>query len=215
MQMTMKKMMCYVFLAGAMLSSCEKEPDLGEMDGDFTVYTQYDPETDFASASTYFLPDSILTTGQGMRTTYWKDENAQKLIAQVKDEMDGRGYTRSHEKADADLGVQITYVENTVNMVGFAGGYWDGWWDPYYWGPYWGGGWYYPFPITYQYNTGAIVLEMVDLRTADADTPEKRLPVVWVANSEGLLSGSSRVNLMLVQRAIAQSFEQSSYIQKQ
>ncbi len=213
--MKKKNLMC-LFLAGtALLSSCEKDPDLSEMDGDFTVYTQYDPDMDFGGASTYYLPDSILTTGQGMQAAYWKDENAQTLISQVKEEMDGRGYTRSTEKTGADLGVQITYIENTVNMVGFTGGYWDGWWDPYYWGPFWGGGWYYPFPISYQYNTGNIVLELVDLRDSDEGESGKCLPVVWLANSEGMLSGSTRIDLTLVQRAIAQSFTQSSYIQKQ
>ena len=210
MQMTMKKMMCYVFLAGAMLSSCEKEPDLGEMDGDFTVYTQYDPETDFAGASTYFLPDSILTTGQGMRTTYWKDENAQKLIAQVKDEMDGRGYTRSHEKADADLGVQITYVENTVNMVGFAGGYWDGWWDPYYWGAW--GTWGYGFPVYYSYSENSLLMEMLDLAAPTGEDEE--LPVVWNAYIDGDLSGYRVFDLERMARGIDQAFEQSPYIQK-
>ena len=110
--------------------------------------------------------------------------------------------------------LQHSYLENTVNMVGFTGGYWDGWWDPYYWGPFWGGGWYYPFPISYQYNTGNIVLELVDLSNADT-TSTQRLPVVWLANSEGMLSGSTRIDLTLVQHAIAQSFNQSSYIQKQ
>lgn len=213
--MTMKKIGMYTMLAGvALLSSCEKDPDLGEMDGDFVVYTQYDAETDFANASTYYLPDSILTAGQGMQAAYWSDENADALLAQVERTMDDRGYTRSTEKRDADLGIQVTYLENTVNMVGFTGGYWDGWWDPYYWGPYWGGGWYYPFPITYQYNTGNIVLEMVDLRTADNEANASRLPIVWLASSEGMIAGNTRVDMMLVQRAIAQSFNQSPYINR-
>lgn len=207
----MKKIWMYGLLAGTvLLGSCEKDPDLGEMDGDFTVYTQYDPEADFAGASTYYLPDSILTAGQGMQAVYWSDENADALLAQVERTMDDRGYARSTGKSDADLGIQVTYLENTVNMVGFTGGYWDGWWDPYYWGPYWGGGWYYPFPVTYQYNTGNIVLEMVDLRTAGADG--SRLPVVWIASSEGMIAGNARVDMALVQRAIAQSFVQSPYI---
>ena len=207
----MKKIWMYGLLAGTiLLGSCEKDPDLGEMDGDFTVYTQYDPEADFADASTYYLPDSILTAGQGMQAVYWSDENADALLAQVERTMDDRGYARSTGKADADLGIQVTYLENTVNMVGFTGDYWDGWWDPYYWGPYWGGGWYYPFPVTYQYNTGNIVLEMVDLRTAGADG--SRLPVVWIASSEGMIAGNVRVDMALVQRAIAQSFVQSPYI---
>lgn len=188
---------------------------MGDMDGDFTVYTQYDAEADFAHASTYYLPDSILTTGGGMQASYWSDENAQRLVAQVESEMNERGYVRDSLKVNADLGVQLTYVENTVNLVGYVDSYWGGWWDIGYWGPFWGGGWYYPYPVSYQYNTGSIILEIVDLRQTSEETSEHRLPVIWYANSEGLLSGSSRVNLTLIQRAIAQSFEQSSYIQKQ
>ena len=29
---------------------------------------------------------------------------------------------------------------------------------------YWGGGWYYPYPVTYSYDTGTLIMEMVDLR---------------------------------------------------
>ena len=50
----MKKYYFLLLAATAIFSSCEKDPDLSKMDSDFTVYTQYDPEADFSTASTYF-----------------------------------------------------------------------------------------------------------------------------------------------------------------
>lgn len=207
------------FLAGIFLfSSCEKDPDMNQLDSDFTVYTQYDEAANFGSASSYYLPDSILTTGSGMRAVYWKDDNAQALLAQVASEMNLRGYIRTDEKADADLGLQLTYVENTTQVNGWVGGTglgWDGWWYPGFWGPYYGMGWSYGFPVSYSYSTGSMVMEMVDLRTAPADTTQQvQLPVIWQAISSGLLSGNAHVNMTLVERAIDQSFAQSSYIKK-
>lgn len=208
----MKKMI-FMFLSVCLLASCEKDPDMDEMDGDFTVYTQYDSDFDFSGASTYYLADSILVAGQGLKGEYWKDENAQTLISRVANEMNQRGYVRASDKESADVGLQMTYVETSVNMTTFVGGFWDGWWNPGYWGPYWGGGWYMSFPVSYSYDTGAIVLELVDLGSAEQnDISRNQLPIIWRANSEGLLSSSSRVNMILVERAISQSFEQSPYI---
>lgn len=208
----MKKNILYLLFAGIALSSCEKDPDLDQLDSDFTVYTQYDERADFGSAQTYYLPDSVLTAGGGLKTAYVSNENTNKLVAEVESEMNSRGYTRTDNKADADLGVQMTYIENNVNMVGFVGGFWDGWWDPFYWGSFWTGGWYYPYPVHYSYQTGNIVLEMVDLRNAESNS--KQLPIIWLASSEGLTYGNSHTDVMLIQRAIQQSFEQSSYINR-
>ena len=213
----MKKV--FVFLAGILLfTSCEKDPDMSELDSDFTVYTQYDEAANFASASTYYLPDSILTTGSGMKAVYWKDDNAQSLLAQVASEMALRGYVRTEEKAEADLGLQLTYVESTTQVSGWVGGSgwgWDSWWYPGFWGPYYGMGWSYGFPVSYSYSTGSMVMEMVDLRNTPADTTEQvQLPVIWQAVSSGLLSSNAHLNLTLVERAIDQAFTQSSYIKK-
>lgn len=211
----MKKLF-YLVIGAVMLSSCEKDPDMNQLDSDFTVYTQYDEVADFSSASTYYLPDSILTIGDGMKAIYWKDDNAQSLLAQVASEMNLRGYQRSEKKESADLGIQLTYVETNTQVTGWVGGGWgwDSWWSPSFWGPYWGGGWYYPYPVSYSYSTGTMVMEMVDLRNAPVDeTTQTQLPVIWQAVSSGLLSSSNHFNLQLVERAIDQSFTQSPYIQ--
>lgn len=46
-------------MTGVFMASCEKDPDMGELDADLVVYTDHDSNTDFSSFQTYFLPDSI------------------------------------------------------------------------------------------------------------------------------------------------------------
>lgn len=53
------------------------------------------------------------------------------------------------QKADADLGVQLSYIAQQVNVTT---GWWGGWWDYGFWGPWWGG-WYYPYTVSYSYAT--------------------------------------------------------------
>ena len=134
----MKKLLFFACLMFA-LASCEKDPDMSELDTDLTVYTDYDSSADFGSYKTYFLPDSILEAG-GHKATYWKDENAMKIIKAVESQMNERGYTRLTDPEDKDNAD---------------------------WGPWWGG-WYYPYPVTYTYSTNTLVMEMVDL-TGDTD----------------------------------------------
>lgn len=204
----MKKFLLLACMTTLAMTSCEKDPDMEQLDSNMVVYTDYDNNTDFSKFQTYFLPDSILEAGQ--HDTYWKDENAQKLINTVETQMNNRGYRRitdPGQKDDADLGIQLSYVSQTTHVV--SGGYWGGWWDYGYWGPWWGG-WYYPYPVSYSYDTNTLVIEMVDL--SDSRTENAKLPVVWYANASGY-QYSSWYNIRLMTNAIDQAFEQSSYIQ--
>jgi hypothetical protein len=190
------------------LASCEKDPDLGQLDTNMVVYTDHDSETDFSKYQTYFLPDSILETGSH-HATYWKDENAQKLIKAVESEMNSRGYRRitdPEQKSEADLGVQLSYIAQRVNVTS---GWWGGWWDYDYWGPWWGG-WYYPYTVSYSYDTNSLVMEMVDLTGNKKE--DSQLPVVWYAHSSGY-QYNANYNIQLMTEAIDQAFEQSPYIQ--
>lgn len=90
----MKKLFLFALAVTALFSSCEKDPDLNKLDSDYAVYTNYDNGIQFNKFSSYYLPDSILVAGGGMKAQYWKDENAQKIISEVVAEMDDRGYTR-------------------------------------------------------------------------------------------------------------------------
>ena len=199
------------------LASCEKDPDMSQLDSDFTVYTNYDSETQFGSFTTYCLPDSILLVGNGMKASYWKDDNAQKIISAVAEEMESRGYVRVDDPEQASVGLQLSYAEQTTHVTGIVGGMYGSWWDFAFWGPYWGG-WYYPYPISYSYDTGTLIMEMVDLtdRSTDADGDgESNLPIVWHAYAAGLLYGNSHIDMQLTLRAVEQAFAQSTYINKE
>lgn len=205
----MKKILLLACMALAVIS-CEKDPDMGQLDSAMPVYTDYDSQADFNKFQTYFLPDSILEAGS-YRATYWKDENAQKLIKEVEAQMNARGYLRitdPAQKDEADLGIQLSYIQETTHVVS-GGGYWNGWWDYGFWGPWWGG-WYYPYTVSYSYNTNSLIMEMVDLSAQG--TENAKLPVIWYANASGY-QYNSRYDLQLMSDAIDQAFEQSPYIQ--
>lgn len=217
--MIMKKVL---FFAGLLLAmaSCEKDPDFDELSSDLVVYSDYDTEAAFGAYATYFLPDSILDVASH-EARYWKDENALSIIGEVERQMDACGYTRiadPEKKAEADLGVQVSYVSQTNHVTtGGYPGYWGGWWDYGFWGPWWGG-WYYPYPVTYSYDTNTLILEMVDLTGADAaqqagDAGEShRLPVIWYASAHGYQYGNNRVNMQLLLDGVSQAFSQSAYL---
>lgn len=209
----MKKILFLACLALG-VSACEKDPDLSNLDGNMVVYTDYDNSTDFSAYTTYFLPDSILEAG-AIRASYWKDENAQTLIKEVEANLNSRGYTRitdPEKKDEADFGVQLSYIAETTQVV--TGGYWNGWWDTGFWGPWWGGGWYYPYPVTYSYDTNALVMEMVDLirKQEGEGSTSQTIPVVWYANAQGFKYSSGKLNLQLMVSGIDQAFMQSAYI---
>ena len=196
------------------LASCEKDPDMSQLDSDFTVYTDYDSSTDFSNFTTYCLPDSILVPGDGMKNSYWKDESAQWLISAAAEAMDSLGYKRVTNPDEATLGLQLSFTQMRTHVTDFVGGgMYGSWWNFAFWGPYWGG-WYYPYPISYSYDTGTLMMEMVDLtkRTAATDDEKQDLTVVWHAYADGLLYGSSCINLQLALRALNQAFTQSPYL---
>ena len=196
------------------LASCEKDPDMSQLDSDFTVYTDYDSSTDFSNFTTYCLPDSILVPGDGMKNSYWKDESAQRLISAAAEAMDSLGYKRVTNPDEATLGLQLSFTQMRTHVTDFVGGgMYGSWWNFAFWGPYWGG-WYYPYPISYSYDTGTLMMEIVDLtkRTAATDDEKQDLTVVWHAYADGLLYGSSRINLQLALRALNQAFTQSPYL---
>lgn len=210
----MKKTLLFTCTLAALLASCEKDPDMGKLDVDMVVYTDHDSNADFGKFHTYYLPDSILEAGQ-VHAEYWKDENAKAVISAVQSQMQQRGYVRTTEKAKADVGVQLSYLAQTNQVI--TGGYWGGWWDSYYWGGWWGG-WNYPFPVSYSYNTHALILEMVNLtgqekmRAEAGNSSSQKLPVVWYASASGYQFSNNRANMQLLLQAVDQAFGQSAYI---
>ncbi|MBQ8673195.1 MAG: DUF4136 domain-containing protein [Bacteroides sp.] len=202
-----------LLLAVIAFAACEKDPDMGKLDNKYLVYTNYDKKADFKLFETFYLPDSILVIGDKKDAEYWKDENAQAILNTYVTNMESRGYVRTDNRDEADLGLQVSYVKSTYYFTDYTYPQW--WWDyPGYWGaPYWGnwgGGWYYPYSITYSYSTGSYLAELLNLESPQGE--REKLSVLWTAYMSGLLSGSSTTNVNLAVEAVDQAFAQSAYL---
>ncbi len=204
-----------LLIASALLgAACQKEPSTSSLNNEYLVYTGYDQTADFALVDTYFLPDSILLIGNFGKAQYWKDERARQIRADVAAGLDADGYVRVADKALADVGIQLSYVQQVSYYVGYDYPYWW-WYYPYYWEPgYWGawGTWHYPYTVQYGYVAGSLLIEMVNLEAPQA--ADKPLPVIWDSYIGGLLTSSETVNMERAQQAVKQAFDQSPYLNK-
>ncbi len=210
----MKKLF-YLLVAALAVTACQKDPDTDDLDNDYLVITNYDKAAAFNSFTTFYLPDSILLIDDKPEPEYWKDGNAQLIIDAFVRNMTARNYTRSENRETADLGIQLSYVQNTYYFLGYNDSpYW--WWGyPGYWGPgYWGdwGYWYYPYPVYYSYSTGSLLADLINLEAPQG--ADQKLPVIWNAFMSGLLSGSAQIDVALTVRAVDQAFVQSPYLTK-
>lgn len=213
--MTVKKIHCLaIALLAVAVSSCEKEPSTSDLHRDFMVYTAHDTATDFAQFDTYYLPDSILIIGNADKTEYWKDADALEIVSTVAGRLNAAGYTRTDDKENASMGMQLSYVRQVTYFVGYDYPYWW-WYYPYYWTPgYWGDwlGWYYPYQVYYGYTDGSLLMEMVDLE--GSVSAQRKLPIVWDSFIGGLLTSSQSLNQERTLAAVEQAFAQSPYLHK-
>ena len=207
----MKKLI-YVLIAVFALTSCREDPDLGDLSSDFLVFTNYDGKADFNRFTRYYMPDSVMVIGDTKDPEYWTGSKAADILKAYEDNMQACGYVRTDDKSEADVGLQISYVQSVAYFVDYRNPYWwneyPGYWLPGYWGDW--GYWYYPYPVVYSYSVGSLLTEMVDLSTSSS--ADRKLTVVWNSFLSGLLSGSDAFNMELTVRAINQSFVQSPYL---
>lgn len=207
----MKKLI-YVLIAVFALTSCREDPDLGDLSSDFLVFTNYGGKADFNRFTRYYMPDSVMVIGDTKDPEYWTGSKAADILKAYEDNMQACGYVRTDDKSEADVGLQISYVQSVAYFVDYRNPYWwneyPGYWLPGYWGDW--GYWYYPYPVVYSYSVGSLLTEMVDLSTSPS--ADRKLTVVWNSFLSGLLSGSDAFNMELTVRAINQSFVQSPYL---
>ena len=141
------------------------------------------------------------------------NEDADYILETFADNMAARGFTLVDSKEDADLGLQVSYIEDVRYFVDYPNDYWwwgyPGYWGPGYWGSYWNS-WYYPYPVVYSYSVNSFLAELVDL--TNKNSSNRRLTILWDSYMAGLKSGSPRLNRNLIIQAIDQSFVQSPYL---
>ena len=63
-----------ILLAVFALASCEKDPDMGKLDNNYLVYTNYDKKADF-KVPTFYLADQILVINDSKEPEYLEGDN--------------------------------------------------------------------------------------------------------------------------------------------
>jgi hypothetical protein len=198
-----------VLLAALIVSGCQTEPDNLRLYDELVVSTNYDTDAVFASYTTFAIPTDTIglisdTNPNDTILVARADNNyyPRKVIQQVIENMNDRQYTRVNRNENPDLGVNV-YVVKDLNLFQQVV------YPNYYYPSYYGYGSYYSYPYinTYAYNTGALVVEIVDLKNV---TPDNKVKVIWNAYMGDVYSTIDLVKQSV--EAIDQAFVQSNYL---
>lgn len=199
-----------VVLAGALsLWGCQTEPDSLKLFDELVVSTNYDTNAAFASYTTYAIPTDtigfISNTNPNDTILVARADNGyypRRVLEQVIENMNDRQYARVDRSENPDLGVNV-YVVKDLNL--FQQVVYPNYYYPYYYG--FGSYYSYPYINTYAYNTGALVVEIVDLKNV---TPDNKVKVIWNAYMGDVYSTIDLTEQSL--EAIDQAFVQSNYL---
>lgn len=202
-----------IVIAAALGWSCQTEPDSAKLIDEMVVSTNYDTEADFSAYTTYAIPTDTIgfitnTAATDTIITYPQSSFPRNVLNKIRSNLEVRGYTRVGKDQDPDLGINVMVVNDFnvfqeivyPNYYGYPGNYYPGY---YGYGSYY----YYPYVNTYAYNTGVLIIEMVDLKNR---TPDNKVRVVWDAYLGDVYSTIDREQQSA--EAIDQAFIQSPYI---
>lgn len=200
-----------LILIGATLllgAACEPKPDNLKLLDEFVVSTNYDPQADFESYATYAIPDDTIgfSSNNSLDTIIVQRESdfPRPVLEAIRAQLNTRGYQRVDRTANPDLGINVTLVNdyNLFQQVVYPGGYYSG---------YYGyGSWYYqPYINTYAYNTGVLIIEIVDLKNK---TPDNKVKIIWNCYMGDVYSSFDPVQQ--AEDGIEQSFIQSPYVER-
>ena len=193
-------------LIGTLLFGCY--PKGPEYTSDYgLVVSDYDPDYDFGSQKTYYMPDTVFIESNVEDPDYEKLYEFQELVLDlVETNMSNKNYTRidtaGAQIPDMVLSVSALYLNNTG-----AGWVPSPCWS--YWCWWYGGGWY---PVYYSYNTGTILMQLGDPVENLLDDGVDASPA-WIAGLDGLLSSNVNNNIQGITNGINQAFEQSPYLE--
>ena len=194
--------------------ACQKEPYSQDVDGEYLVYTSPSKDVDFSKYMTFDIADSLLVIGEKSKPYYSQSNNALALIQAFRTNMENRGFIYTPSNPDAQLGIQVTYIEETQRYVQYnTDPYWwlgyPGYWPSGYWGNW--TGFYYPRPVTYIYTTNALLADIVNLTTEEDGKP---LEILWTSYIGGAAGSSIQSDVKRMQAAVDQAFIQSPYLSR-
>jgi len=208
----MQKIIGFLVVGSLCCWSCNTEPDNLRLFDEFVVSTNYDKDAAFSTYATFAIPTDtigfISNTNPNdtiMVANSANDFYPRLVLQEVISNMNDRSYTRVDRTQNPDLGVNVYIVRdlNVSQQVIYPN---------YYYPSYYGYGSYYSFPYvnTYAYNTGALVVEIVDLKNI---TPDNKVKVIWSAQMGDVYSPVNLIEQSM--DAIEQAFKQSNYLNRE
>ena len=180
-----------------LLVSCYPGDSISPSDTD-VVTTFRNASADFSTKKAYALPDTVIHITDDGPVAGGTPLLDQQILSAIKRNMALAGYVAESNPAQAD----VLIVPLATSTKWASGGCYPWYWGPWY--PYPG----YCYPVVYTYETGTVLLIMVDPDLAGNGSAGDAL---WIAGINGLLSSSSN-SAARIDRDIDQAFEQSPYL---
>lgn len=206
-----------IVVFAAMVAGCAAPPPESERLSESIVLTRHADGADFSGFRTYYLWPEVMTISDDGEPTPIDEKYATPLLSTVEKNMAERGFV-AVDRQDADLGVELGYVEHVSTA------YWCYYWyNPYYWGyPAWGYYPYYPCDATV-WKSGMLAATMTDLTPArenpDGDGGGAGEGAGGAGRGPGILHGIWFAGVYAVSPTtsggvdgINQAFKQSPYI---
>jgi hypothetical protein len=198
-----------IMLLSLALVGCRKDPLRDMTSEESRIYiTNRDSVTDFRSFKTFSISDSVSVVSNNQLEGRESTQVDLLYINAIKQQMAARGFTQVARDAKPDLGINVTRLYNSSTGVVSYPDYWGGYnsfYDPFYWGY---GGYGYNFPSyygVYEITEGALSVDILDFRNAEAS---KTIKGVW----NGLVRGSGVFSSGNAATNVTALFNQSSYI---
>jgi len=199
-------------IAVVFFAACNEGPDLEKLVKSMVVQTSFARNINFSAYTTFFMPaDTLGLLSNVNDDTIIVGEYAQGVTARIRSRISGNGFTAAGRDADPDLAVNAYVVDNSgvfqnVTYPNYLYGY-PGYFYPGYYG--FGGFYNYPIVQSFSYQSGILVIELIDLKNR---TPDNKLQVVWVANIGDVYTSTDPYAKVL--EGIDQAFRQSPYLKR-
>ena len=201
------------FLIILSFSGCSVRPDLGELVKNMVVQTSAVENIEFSNYLTFAIPpDTLGLLSNVTEDTIIVGNYARVTTEKMIENLLESGYTKVDKKANPDLGVNAFILDNqgvfqsySYSYPGFFG--YPGYFAPGYFGGGFGGYYGYPLIQNYAYQTGTMVIELIDLKNR---TPDNKYQVVWVAKIGDVYTSDDPLGNMV--KSIEQAFQQSPYL---
>ena len=199
----------FLLILAGLVSCLPPYPSSDELYNDEFVIVRRDTTADFSAYSTYAIPDSLYYLNDDSVWVPYDQQNAEQVLAAIKDNMDARGYIQVARDADPDIAI-LTTVFNSTTILYYPGSWW-GYWDCYYW-YYYCGGWYYPsYPVISTYTSGSMLLEFADLKNGGTEE-EEAIPLIFSSLIYTLTDDNPQFNVNKAVEGVNTAFEIAPYL---